>query len=104
VRTMQEMAQHVKPFALAVAEAMKDQDTGNALSPTKLIIYVGLRVYVVIMGLLLIFALSRLFQMFIGNGDIVMEEEVVIVHEHDTEEEAAKARAAQSRGKKQKAQ
>ena len=42
--------------------------------------------------------------MIVGNGDIVMEEEVVIVHEYDTEEEAAKARAAQTRGKKQKAQ
>lgn len=55
------------------------------------------------MVLLPIYALSTSFQIFIGNGDFVMEE-VVIVHEHDTEEEATKATAAQSRGKKQKAQ
>jgi CBS domain-containing protein len=98
------LAHRIKPFADAVIEAMKDEDTGIALSPMKLLIYVGLRVYVVIIGLLLIYALSRLFQMVIGYGDIIMEEEVVIVHEHETEEEAAKARAALSRGKKQKAQ
>lgn len=101
---MQALAQPIEPFALAVVDAMKDDDTGVALSPMKLLVYVGLRVYVVLMGLLLVVALSRLLQMFIGTGDIVMEEEVVIVHEHDTEEAAAKARAAQSRGKKQKAQ
>ncbi|KAG7351393.1 hypothetical protein IV203_010753 [Nitzschia inconspicua] len=104
VRSIQDLAQHIKPFALAVADAMKDDETGNSLSPTKLLVYVGLRVYVVLMFLLLIFALSRLVQMFVGTGDIVMEEEVVIVHEYDTEEEAAKARAAQTRGKKQKSQ
>ncbi|KAL3935924.1 MAG: hypothetical protein SGARI_002770 [Bacillariaceae sp.] len=102
VRTIRNLAEHVRPFAEAVVEATQDEDTGTTLSPTKLLLYVGLRLYVVIMGLLLIFALSRLVQMIVGNGDIYMEEEVVIVHEHDTEEEAAKARAAQARGKKQK--
>ena len=37
------------------------------------------------------------------GGDIIKEEEIVVVHEYDTEEEAAKARAAMARGKRQKA-
>jgi hypothetical protein len=100
-----DIAQRIKPFADAVAEAMKDDDSGITLSPIKLLNYVGLRVYVVVIGLLLMYALSRVFQMLIGYRDIIVEEEVVIVHEHETEEKAAKARKATlSRGKKQKAQ
>jgi hypothetical protein len=104
VRTMRGIAEKMRPFIEAVIEATQDEDTGTTLSPMRLLVYVGLRLYVVVMGLLLIYALSRLVQMVVGNGDIVVEEEVVIVHEHDTEEEAAKARAAQARGKKQKSQ
>jgi CBS domain-containing protein len=104
VRILQDLARRIKPFIDSVIEAMKDEDTGFSLSPVKLLVYVGLRVYVVVVALLSIYALSRVFQMLIGSGDIVMEEEVVIVHEHETEEEAAKARAALSRSKKQKAQ
>ncbi|KAL3899024.1 MAG: hypothetical protein SGARI_006546 [Bacillariaceae sp.] len=104
VRTIRGFAESIRPFAEAVVEATQDEETGDTLSPQKLLLYVGLRLYVVVMGLMLVYALSRLVQMIVGNGDIIIEEEVVIVHEHDTEEEAAKARAAQVRGKKQKAQ
>ena len=80
---------------------MTDEESS---SPTSIIVYVGLRIYVVVMGLMFLYALSQLVQVVIGRGDIEMVQEVVVVHEYDTEEEAIKARTAQTRGKKQKAQ
>jgi len=44
---------------------------------------------------------AKILQLFVGS-DYELIEEVVIVHEHETEEEAAKARAATTRGKKSK--
>jgi hypothetical protein len=45
------------------------------------------------------YVIARLIQMLVGQ-DIIQEEEIVIVHEHATEEEAAKARNESRRQKK----
>lgn len=64
---------------------------------TRLFVFV-LRLLILLFGILFLYAIGRLVNFLIG-GDIIKEEEIVIVHEYETEEEAAKARAAATRGK-----
>jgi hypothetical protein len=99
----------LQPFAKAVIDAMEDSsvDDGSAPTLTRIVVYVGLRLYVVVMILLFLYGLMHLVQMIVGKGDIVKVEEIIIVHEHETEEEAERARLAakkQGRSKKQKDQ
>ena len=60
-----------------------------------------LRLLIIFIAILFVYAMGRIINLLIG-GDIIREEEVVIIHEYDTEEEAARARAAQSRRKRSK--
>lgn len=96
VRQFQAFGGHVAPFVMSIMEAANEE--GTAL---RVITHVGARMLVVAVGLLVIYSFLRAFQLVVGT-DVTVVEEIVIVHEYDTEEEAAKARAASSRGKKQK--
>jgi uncharacterized membrane protein len=100
------------PFATAVIDAFEDEES---TSVTKIFVYVGVRLLIVCTLLLFLYVLMKLAQLIIGTNDtIVKVEEIIIVHEYDTEEEAAKAREEEEakqrrqrqtpRGKKQKDQ
>jgi hypothetical protein len=100
VRTIQGFGSHIAPFVSAMIAASNEEGTG-----LRVVTYVGFRMLVVIMGILTMYSLLKVFQLFIGT-DVTVVEEVVVVHEYDTEEEAAKARAEQkskSRSKTSKA-
>ena len=104
VRQVQKVLHHLKPFLLLVLDALKNSNNNEGSSIENFIIYVGVR-----MGVILVFCIfgyvgGKLFQLLIGTKDGIIEvvEEIVILHEHDTEEDAAKARSQTSRSKKQK--
>jgi hypothetical protein len=99
VRKIQELVGHIQPFVTAMIDAANEEGTA-----IRVVSHVGIRMLVVMVGLLTMYSLMKVFQLFIGS-DVTVVEEVVIVHEYDTEEEAAKARAEQankSRAKKSK--
>ena len=102
VRQIQAVSDHFKPFVDDVAGIVSDED-----SVAKVMMYTLIRIVVIFIIVGLVFALGRVLQYIIGT-EIVKEEEGVIVHEYATEEEAAKARAAEQRktkrDKKQKNQ
>jgi len=76
-----------------VSDVMSDD---SSISKVLLLNVIRLVIIFVVCGL--VYALARIVSVVLG-GDIVKEEEVVIVHEHATKEEAAKARASLGRGK-----
>lgn len=96
MRQAQALAQHFKPFAIKVAEMTRDDKNLGS----KLFLFF-LRILVIVIAMAFLVLIGRVISFLIG-GDIIREEEVVVVHEYDTEEEAAKGRAAMSRGKKSK--
>lgn len=101
VRSFLGMVRHFEPFFVAIAEAIRETNDAGERTPTQVIAYLAVRMAVVV-GLLTVFYIgAKIIGLMIG-GDIEVVEEIVIVHEHKTEEEAAKARAAMSRGKRQK--
>lgn len=68
----------------------------------------GARIFVFFMQILIIstfiaimYTFCRAISFLIGK-DIIKEEEIVVVHEFETEEEAARARRAAARGKRSK--
>jgi hypothetical protein len=68
----------------------------------KMVIFNLIRLLVIFVVIGVVYAIGRLFQMFIGR-EIVIEEEIVIVHEYKTREEAKKAMKKTRRGAKDKA-
>lgn len=98
MRTLQAIAAHFKPFMLSVSSMMDDDENIG-----KRVLFFVLRLTILFAMILFIYTLGRLFNYIVG-GDIIQEEEVVVVHEHETPEEAERARKAAlaSRGKRQK--
>lgn len=101
VRQLQAIARHFKPFFEQVSLMMQDEESLG----TRIFIF-AIRLLIIFIGLLFVYALGRLVTFLVG-GDIIREDEVVIVHEYETEEEAAKAQAEESpakeaRGKRSK--
>lgn len=103
VRMVQKIGKHFGPFFLAIQNALDEtsQDDGNT-SIARIAAYLGIRMALVIGLLMAAYVGGKVLQLLIGS-DYEIVEEVVIVHEHETEEEAAKARAGTTRGKKSKA-
>ena len=102
VRKIQGIGQHLKPFVMAIQDAL-DQTVleDGSKSPAKILAYIGIRMLFVMALMMIIYVGGKVSQLVIG-GDFEVVEEVVIVHEHETEEEAAKARASTTRGKRKK--
>jgi membrane protein YdbS with pleckstrin-like domain len=75
---------------------MRDDD-----SLIKVIVFSGLRIIVIMAVVCFIFAFAKLLQYIIGR-EIVQEEEIVIVHEFASEEEAREARANKKSRKSKK--
>jgi hypothetical protein len=75
---------------------MRDDD-----SLIKVIVFSGLRIIVILAVICFVFAFAKVIQYIIG-GVIVQEEEIVIVHEFATEEEAREARANKKTRKSKK--
>ena len=102
VRKIQGLALHFKPFLLAVQEALEDTtDEDGTKSMQQIMAYIGIRMLFVVLLLLIIYVGSKLFQLMVG-GDIEIVEEVIIVHEHETEADAQKARQKTTRSKRKK--
>jgi hypothetical protein len=94
VRKMQAFVRNIEPFLAQIAHIFRDTDSASSIIVLNLIRFVALLVM-----MFLIYFASQILQKLIGN-EIVVEEEVVILHEHESEEEAAKARAKITRSKK----
>eukprot|EP00536_Pseudo-nitzschia_multiseries_P008963 jgi/Psemu1/297104/fgenesh1_pm.239_\ len=103
VRKIQGLAYHFKPFFLAVQDALRESGNGDGSSSTATggMMYVGVRMFLVVLFLAICYVGAKVLQLLVGS-DYEVVQEIVIVHEHETEEEAAKARAATTRGKKVK--
>lgn len=102
VRKTFEIGKHFEPFLIAISDALHETSTDESgQSLARIMAYVGIRMVLVIGVLMCFYVAGKVFQLMIG-GDYEIVEEVVIIHEHETEEAAAKARAATTRGKKQK--
>ena len=99
VRKLQDIGKHFQPFVLAIGDALEEEN--GTKSPTQVLAYLGIRMIMIVGVLFSMYVSSKILQLFVGS-DYELIEEVVIVHEHETEEEAAKARAATTRGKKSK--
>jgi hypothetical protein len=97
VRQIQRVADHFLPFLKASLEVMSDEE-----SIGKQIIFNLIRLLVIFVVIGVVYAIGRLFQIFIGR-EIVIEEEIVVVHEYKTREEAEKAMKKTRRGAKDKA-
>jgi hypothetical protein len=123
VRQVQKVLNHLKPFIVLVLDAIKNNTNNNnngngggeGSTITNFIMYIGVRMSVIIIFCIFGYMGGKVFQLIIGtnnnnntnqndnNSNIIeVVEEIVILHEYDTEEEAAKGRAITSRGKKQK--
>jgi hypothetical protein len=94
VRKMQALARNLEPFLTKIAHAFRDTDSASSVIVVNLIRFVAIFVL-----MFLIYFATQILQKIIGN-ELVVEEEVVILHEYETEEEAAKARAKITRSKK----
>jgi len=101
VRMTLGLVNHLRPFLEAVEGAISETNDGGERSPTQVMAYLGIRMLYILVALAIFWIGTKIIDLMIG-GDIEMVEEVVIVHEHETEEEAAKARAAMKRGKRRK--
>jgi hypothetical protein len=94
VRKMQALVRNIEPFLTQIAHTFRDTDSASSLIVLNLLRFVAILVL-----MFLIYFASQILQNLIGN-EIVVEQEVVILHEHESEEEAAKARAKNTRSKK----
>jgi len=102
VRQIQALGKKFEPFLEAVQDALDEtQRNDSPSSLSKIAIYLGIRMVFVLGVLTMVYIGAKILQLLVGN-DYEIVEEVVVIHEHDTEEEAAKARAKTTRGKKQK--
>lgn len=103
VTQIQAIGKQFAPFILAILEALDEtSDPDSTKGPSEVAAYLGIRMAFVIIILMVVHALAKIAQLVIGTNYEVVEE-IVILHEHDTEEEANRARTATTRGKKQKA-
>ena len=105
VRTIQGFSRnHLNPFFLAVQDTLRDtsSNNNNDSTATQIVMYVGVRVFLIVLFLAFIFVGAKIMQVVIGS-DYEVVEEIIVVHEHETEDDAAKARAGTTRGKKVKA-
>ena len=91
VRQIQAVSTHFAPFLEEVINIMSDDS-----SISKILFLNFVRMFVILIAIGFVLATARIFQKILGT-DIIQEEEIVIVHEYATEEEAAKARAEQAK-------
>jgi len=96
VRQMQSMARNIEPTVSQISSTFGDNDSASSAIIVNLIRFLALLV-----AMAGIYVIAQVVQKFVGN-ELVIEEEVVIVHEYETEEEAAQARKKASRGKTDK--
>ncbi|CAJ1935711.1 unnamed protein product [Cylindrotheca closterium] len=96
VRQMQSFVRNIEPTVSKIASTFGDSDSASSAVMVNMIRFVALLVVLVT-----IYVVAQVVQKFVGN-ELVIEEEIVIVHEYETEEEAAKARKKEFRGKKDK--
>jgi len=104
VRTIQGLSRnHLKPLFLAVQDALRNtSNSSNNSTAAQMAMYVGVRVFLIVLLLAFVYVGARIMQLVIGS-DYEVVEEIVVVHEHETEDDAARARARTTRGKKVKA-
>lgn len=103
VRQIQALARKLRPFFEVVGEALRETNGsgGEQRTPAQAFAYLAVRTVVILGCLVVLYIGAKVLEILLG-GDIEVVEEVVVIHEHDTAEEAAKARAATTRGKRQK--
>ena len=82
---MQKVIEHFKPFFNTALTKMQDED-----SITNVIVFTLARLTIIFIVFGFIVAISKLIQKIIGN-EIVMEEEIIIIHEHTSKEDAIQA-------------
>ena len=98
VRTMQSAVRKIEPLVTQFSEVLSDSDSASsalALNAIRL-----LAIAIVAIGILTV---AKIVEKFVGS-EIYVEEEVIIVHEDETEEEASSRKTKTSRGKKEKRQ
>mmetsp|Transcript_5611 Transcript_5611/g.8423 ORF Transcript_5611/g.8423 Transcript_5611/m.8423 type:complete len:144 (+) Transcript_5611:150-581(+) len=98
VRQIQTLARHFRPFLDDVREVLAAPEDDSL---TKVIVFNLIRMLAIFTVVGGVYALGNIFQSFIGK-ELVQEEEIVIVHEYATEEEAARARAEQEKKDKKR--
>jgi hypothetical protein len=91
VRQIQALARHFRPFLDAAREVLAAPDDDSFF---KVLIFNMIRMLAILTVVGGVYALGQILERFMGT-ELVQEEEIVIVHEYATEEEAAKARAEQ---------
>jgi hypothetical protein len=96
VRQMQSFVRNIEPTVSQIASTFGDSDSASSAIIVNLIRFLAL---LVVMAA--IYVVAQVVQKFVGN-EFIVEEEIVIVHEYETEEEAAQARKKESRGKMDK--
>lgn len=102
VRHAQLVMNHFKPFLIMVLDALTNTNQQSSGSIQQFVMYIGVRMFVIGVFILLFYSCQKIVQLVVGNNDIEVIEEIIIVHEHDTEEEASKARSQTTRGKRSK--
>mmetsp|Transcript_8034 Transcript_8034/g.16603 ORF Transcript_8034/g.16603 Transcript_8034/m.16603 type:complete len:192 (+) Transcript_8034:165-740(+) len=113
VKQVMAFSRHLAPFFVLVRDALRDTSGGGTYSSANQVLaYLGVRMVFVLGLMSVVYAGSRVVQLLLGQ-DFEVVQEVVIVHEHETEEDAARARAGaegtdastkrKTRGKKEKA-
>mmetsp|Transcript_3490 Transcript_3490/g.4124 ORF Transcript_3490/g.4124 Transcript_3490/m.4124 type:complete len:180 (+) Transcript_3490:76-615(+) len=103
VRQAQLVLNHFKPFLILVLDTLTNtnqQSSGSSIQ--QCVMYIGVRMFVIGVFILLFYSCQKIVQVVVGNNDIEVIEEIIIIHEHDTEEEASKARSQTTRGKRSK--
>ncbi|KAL3944481.1 MAG: hypothetical protein SGBAC_001458 [Bacillariaceae sp.] len=93
VRQMQSFARNIEPTASQISSTFGNSDSASSAIIVNLIRFLALLV-----AMAGIYVIAQVVQKFVGD-EYVLEEEIVIVHEYETEEEAAQARKQASRGK-----
>jgi hypothetical protein len=93
VRQIQKITGHFKPFLKRAMEVMNDES-----SYSQIIIFNLVRLLVIFICVGAAYALARILQAIIGR-EIVVEEEIVIVHEYKSKEEAELAQRQQNNRK-----
>lgn len=98
VRTMQSAVRKIEPLVTQFSEILSDSD--SASSALALNVIRLLAIAIVAIGILTV---AKIVEKFVGS-EIYVEEEVIILHEDETEEEASSRKNKTSRGKKEKRQ
>ena len=96
VRQVQAIARNIEPTVSQIASTFGDNDSASSAIVVNSIRFLALLVIIAV-----VYVISQVWNNFLGN-EIIVEEEVVILHEFETEEEAESARKRASRGKKDK--